>query len=131
LFCGLKTIKSTAPKIEASSEADKIPILARSEINGSAIASPVTNNDIVKPIPPKKPSPKTCFQLTPVGKDAIPITVDSQENKTMPIGLPTTRPSTTPIETGDVKKLESASVEISTPALKNAKTGMIKKLTQG
>ena len=97
--------------IEAINEAERTPILAKSAIKAFLMARPVTKSDMVKPIPPKNPKPKICFQFTPVGKEAILKTVASHEKRRIPTGLPITSPSTTPIETGELKKLKSALVE--------------------
>ena len=59
--------------------------------------------DIVKPIPPKKPTPKMCLQHTFAGNLDHLFRTMNQVNKTIPAGLPTTKPKMIPKSRGLIK----------------------------
>src|SRR5690606_8586364 len=84
--------------------------------------------DMVKPIPPKIPTPKICFHCALEGILQTPSFTEIQENNVIPIGLPTNNPRIIPKPSGVVSP---STIPLSNKilVLTNAKTGMIKKLT--
>ena len=85
---------------------------------------------MVKPMPPKKDTPRICHQFTPRGIVAIPVRTAIQLNRVIPMGLPTTSPSTMPSATGWVKTFINLSPK-TTPAFERANIGIMAKATQG
>ena len=85
------------------------------------------NRAIVKPIPASTPPPANDPQLSSGGRIAIPERTASQQNDRTPTGLPTAKPTNTAIVTGPPR----LSIDIGTPALAKAKSGMMTKPTHG
>ena len=82
---------------------------------------------IVKPMPPRNAAPARMGQVTPSGRAAQPSFTVSHEAPKMPIGFPKNRPAATATATGSPIPANS----IGTPALANAKRGMMPNATQG
>ena len=59
-------------------EAARTPTLASLIRTGSLKASSVTKRDMVKPMPARVPAPDSCPQVTPSGRDALPLRMISQ-----------------------------------------------------
>lgn len=53
-------------------------------------------SDIVKPMPPRMPAPKTCFQLRPSGRRQMPTETAIKLSSVIPIGLPIKSPEIIP-----------------------------------
>ena len=88
--------KNTNPKTPAINEESRIINLALFITVSFSKANKVIKIDIVKPIPPKKPTPNTDFQLISLGNLQIPILTAIKVNKNIPIGFPIIRPSAIP-----------------------------------
>ena len=123
---GKNATSSPHPTAALIAEPTSVPILPASS-SGPDSASPATNSDIVKPMPPRQPAPAIAFQLTPAGSRASPAVTASQLNSTMPTGLPTTSPAATAAATGS----PAASGRIGTAAFASAKAGMMANPTHG
>src|SRR4029077_14392286 len=118
------------PHSPAPTDAANVPILAISSSAPSPNAKFAMNNDIVKPIPQSQLAPKIFPQDTSAGGVARRTPTDSRAKSHIPTGFPRNKPSATPRLTG----CRAAAVtfpSIRTPALANANSGMMKKLTQG
>ena len=74
----------------------RMVILAPFTRIGSEKAKSVTKIDMVKPIPPRILAPINCIQDVCDGFCANPNRMENQENKKIPIGFPTTKPSKMP-----------------------------------
>lgn len=59
--------------------------------------------DIVKPMPARKPIPKTCFHFKPEGNAQMPMETATKLNKKTPKGLPIINPAKIPILPGSAK----------------------------
>jgi len=86
---------------------------------------------IVNPIPPRQATAKSIFQPAPSGISASFVFTASQLARKIPSGLPTSNPKKMPVPTAPacgvtwkIRKYSSESIE--TPALANAKIGIIK-----
>ena len=135
---------STEPRIPALSEASRTEILPEersiSVVSGgsSPKESVSTKMAMVKPIPPRQATAKSIFQEAPSGMAPTLLLMAIKEARVMPMGLPSKRPKKMPMPTKPtssrgsawnmLKKLTSG---MTTPALANAKMGMMRKLTQG
>ena len=84
---------------------------------------------IVNPMPATRPTTRTLDHRTPDGSAAAPARTASQEKHITPTGLPTTRPTITPINTVAPLPLRRASPKV-TPAFASANRGMIPNATQ-
>ena len=83
-----------------------MPVLAMSR-SSDEFANPrsAMKMDIVKPIPPSRPTPNTWFIFSPLGNVAHPIFSVSQVKPAMPSGLPSTSPASTPSVIGCLEVL--------------------------
>ena len=84
--------------------------------------------DIVKPMPPRSPAPKTCFQFISAGSRHTPNNTAMKATSVMPNGLPMTRPIKMPkllVLLRSCSQLDP----ITMPVLARAKIGSIKKAT--
>ena len=82
------------------------------------------NNAMVKPIPPRRPTPTIARQSMRSGNSAMPALTASQAKPTIPIGLPRSSPKKAPSETAETRAPWLSA--ITTPALNRANTGMIR-----
>jgi hypothetical protein len=84
--------------------------------------------DIVKPIPPKKPTPKMCLQHTFAGNLDHLFRTMNQVNKTIPAGLPRTKPKMIPKSRGLINCVKEKLL-IEKAVFASAKTGIINSAT--
>ena len=82
--------------MQAIAEAARMEIFAVLIISKSLKARLAIKMDIVKPIPPKRLTPKICFQLTPLGNFASPDFIIRKLAVKIPSGFPITNPTITP-----------------------------------
>ena len=81
--------------------------------SGSLKASMVTKMDMVKPIPPKIPTPNNWLQVVPFGFSASFKRIDNQLKKKSPSGFPKTSPRMIPRLAGSSKAaVQSAPIGI-------------------
>ena len=66
-------------------------------IAASSKANKVTKIDIVKPIPPKKPTPNKDFQFKSLGSLQIPDFIAKKLSVNIPRGFPTISPNAIPM----------------------------------
>ena len=85
------------PMIPATKEESRITNLALLMILWLSKAKRVMKIDMVKPMPPKKPTAINDFQLILEGSLQMPNVTAKKVNKKMPNGLPTISPSAMPI----------------------------------
>ena len=109
-------------------EARSIAILAVEIILASAKARRVMKIDIVNPMPPNKPAPKIVFHFKSAGRVQIPALTPRTEKRTIPRGLPTTKPKKIPRLIG-WNKLAPMVVENERQVFAKAKRGRMKKAT--
>ena len=88
--------KNTNPKTPATNEESKIINLALLITASLSKANKVIKIDIVNPIPPKKPTPKTDFQFISLGNLHKPIYTVIKVIKNIPRGFPIIRPNAIP-----------------------------------
>ena len=88
--------KLTNPIIPAIKEESRMMNFALLITVTSSKAKRVTKMDIVKPIPPKNPTPNMDFQCKSLGSLQIPNFTTNKLNAKIPIGFPTIRPTTIP-----------------------------------
>src|SRR5699024_10354706 len=86
-------------------------------------ASSATSRETVNPIPARTAIAEMSAQPIPRARDACRVRVISQVTETMPIGLPSTRPSATPMATGSVIVSPSRLGSTATPAVNSANSG--------
>lgn len=95
--------------------------------DGSEKESIAININIVKPIPANKPTPMTCNQLAPSGRELSFIFTHKKDVSKIPIGFPINNPNPIP-----KPKLEVSPLIISDSRVMfvfaNANKGMMKKL---
>ena len=89
------------------SDASKMPSLATSISGPGGKARVAMKRAIVKPMPATRPTTRTSDHRTPDGSAAARARTASQEKHITPIGLPTTRPTITPINTVAPSPLET------------------------
>ena len=88
--------KLTNPIIPAIKEESRMMNFALLITVTSSKAKRVTKMDIVKPIPPKKPTPITDFQFRPSGSLQMPKLTATKVRTNIPKGFPTTKPRAIP-----------------------------------
>ena len=118
------------PSTAAVTEPARMAALAARTSN-SAVgkARPLMRIDIVKPMPPRMPTPAIMCQLTLRGNwQALSLTRANVMPK-IPIGLPSSMPKYTPSVTGSVSNVLISTPTRRTCAFTNAKIGRITKLT--
>lgn len=117
------TFKITNPVIPAINEASMIYNFALLMATVSVNAKSVTKIDMVKPMPPKIPTPKTEGHVNPSVSWANLDLTAIYENSVIPNGFPSTSPNTMPIaQVGTVFPLAKFTV---IAVLAKAKTGRI------
>ena len=84
--------------------------------------------DIVKPMPARKPIPKTCFHFKPDGKAHAPVDTARKLNKKTPNGFPAINPAKIPRLPGSARPV-SQPVSKTMAVFANAKSGRIIKAT--
>ena len=118
------------PHSPAPKEAAKVPIFDMVSSVPSPNAKFAMNSDMVKPIPQSQLAPKTFPHDTCAGGVARRVMTDSRAKSQIPKGFPKNKPRATPTLTGCVAAAGTFPT-IRTPALANANSGMMRKLTQG
>ena len=83
-----------------------------------------TNMDIVNPIPPKIPTPKTRLKFTAVGNSHKPNFTANHVNKVIPTGFPITNPKKIP-EAKGILKCANPAPSIVIAVFANANNGKI------
>lgn len=87
--------------------------------------------DMVNPMDARKPMPISLLGVMPSEKVAIFSFLSSNVEPTMPIGLPSNRPSITPVATLVEKIMDGAMPENEIPAFASANIGMMTNDTMG
>lgn len=96
LFLFSVSFKLINPIIPAIKEESRMMNLALLIIVASSKANKVTKIDIVKPIPPKNPTPIMDFQFKSLGSSHIPSFTAKKLRAKMPRGFPTMSPNAIP-----------------------------------
>ena len=112
-------------------DAAKMPILDCMACSGDVKASIVTNIDMVKPMPARKPNPIMMRQVMPRERLPIPKRSHIHAAKTIPTGLPTNKPVITPMATPLENNMPKSKSTNETPALASAKMGITTNATKG
>ncbi len=117
------------PIIPAVTEASKIAIFEAFIVSEFPTkARFVIKIDIVKPIPPNSPAPKTCRQFKSTGSRQMPIETATKLKSVTPKGFPITRPPMMPELFAFVKSC-AQSEPMTMPVFASAKIGRIMKAT--
>ena len=111
------------PSTAATTDPARIPIVACSCSASSSKASPAMNSEIVNPMPARVAPAMRCDQRTPPGSTPQPVRSATAAPTVIPIALPTTSATATPMVTDDVAAARSVSASRLTPALARPKTG--------
>src|SRR5579863_163281 len=122
--------KKKLPQRPAATEEARVPIFDMSSSAPSPNAKVEINSDMVKPIPQSQLAPKIFPQVTSSGRLATRMATENRAKSHIPIGFPRNKPSATPRLTGCRTAAETFP-SILTPALANANSGMMRKLTHG
>ena len=91
------SFKLTNPIIPAIKEESRMMNFALFIIVTSSKANKVTNMDIVKPIPPKNPTPNMDCQFKSRGSLQIPNFTANKLSRKIPTGFPTMSPKAIPM----------------------------------
>ncbi len=117
------------PIVPAVNEASKIAIFEAFIVSKFPTkAKFVIKIDIVKPMPPKSPAPKTCHQFKSSGNLQMPIATATKLSSVMPKGLPKTKPPMMP-KLFALVEFCAQSGPMMMPVFARAKIGKITKAT--
>lgn len=83
---------------------------------------------MVNPIPPRQPAPRICFQLTEGDNLDQPNETTIKENKKMPNGLPSAKPSIIP-KSKELIKVFIENASMTKAVFASAKMGIINSAT--
>jgi hypothetical protein len=113
----------------ATSEAARIAIFDALMVSGAPVnARLVMKIDIVEPMPPSRPAPRTWRHARSSGRRHRPSVTAAHVNRKIPTGLPTTRPSMMPMLLAPRSSVAQP-VPITMPVLASANSGRIRKVT--
>ena len=126
---GIKVVLSHKnPIAPATVEAIKIAIFDWVISSGLSNASRAMKIDIVKPMPPRNPTPIICFQFKSSGNLQSPNETDMILKRKIPRGLPTISPTKIPM-LFDCVKLDIQSLSMLMQVFAKANNGSIKNAT--